>query len=286
MPQSLILELVPYATLSAPQLSAQHLHRLFLGLVGAVDPPLAQILQADNQNKSYTLSPLQLVTPNPVGVTNLRPLFPEKHPSPANLQYQYNSSVPSGSKCWWRITLLDDILFANLTQAWNQTLLQQSWYIGATKLQITSLSNQTKKYPGWAHSQSYQQLYQQASDTHRHINFQVLTPATFWQGNYESPMPTREAIFHSLRKRWNRYSGLALAPSIITPIVPTAFDLHTKQSIDNDQPSTGCLGKLSFQILGEVDPLTIKRINTLADFTFYCSVGRKTTLGMGIMRRI
>jgi CRISPR-associated endoribonuclease Cas6 len=37
--------------------------------------------------------------------------------------------------------------------------------------------------------------------------------------------------------------------------------------------------------LGAVDPLTIKQINALADFALYAGVGRKTPMGMGMVKR-
>jgi len=56
--------------------------------------------------------------------------------------------------------------------------------------------------------------------------------------------------------------------------------------MDGRSKLIGCVGAIAFQILGEVDWLTIKQINTLSDFAFYAGVGRKTTMGMGIVRRI
>jgi len=43
---------------------------------------------------------------------------------------------------------------------------------------------------------------------------------------------------------------------------------------------------MNFRILGEVEPLTIKQINTLADFALYSGIGRKTPMGMGMARRL
>lgn len=43
---------------------------------------------------------------------------------------------------------------------------------------------------------------------------------------------------------------------------------------------------MNFRILGDVDPMVIKQINTLADFALYSGVGRKTPMGMGMVRRI
>ena len=135
--------------------------------------------------------------------------------------------------------------------------------------------------PEWTSHSSYQQLYEQASDTNRQVSFQLITPAVFRQNGQESPLPTRDAVFQSLRKCWNRYSGLVFAPDTITPMVATTFDLHT---VAHSKTNVGCLGKLTFQISDTADPLVIKRINALANFSRYCGIGCKTNLGLGMVR--
>ncbi|MFM9158664.1 MAG: CRISPR system precrRNA processing endoribonuclease RAMP protein Cas6, partial [Dolichospermum sp.] len=44
-------------------------------------------------------------------------------------------------------------------------------------------------------------------------------------------------------------------------------------------------GEISYRILGNVEATGIKQINTLADFVLYTGIGRKTTMGMGMVRR-
>ena len=48
----------------------------------------------------------------------------------------------------------------------------------------------------------------------------------------------------------------------------------------------GCVGRISYQILGEIESTIIKQINALVDFALYAGLGRKTTMGMGIVRRV
>ena len=40
------------------------------------------------------------------------------------------------------------------------------------------------------------------------------------------------------------------------------------------------------KLMGEVESVKIKQMNALADFALYCGVGRKTTMGMGMVRRL
>jgi CRISPR-associated endoribonuclease Cas6 len=38
--------------------------------------------------------------------------------------------------------------------------------------------------------------------------------------------------------------------------------------------------------MGEIEPVQIKQLNALADYALYCGIGRKTTMGMGMGRRV
>lgn len=288
MPQSFVINLVPEISIPQKYLTGQYFYDLFLRLVSSVDAELGQILQADSQNKSFTLGPLQIsnTIQSQKGIRNLRFLPSRKPIGNGPLQYQYQNDVPAGTHCWWRIVLLDDELFGHLSREWERNAPHLNIYLGPSKLQITNLLRNPQTNPNWVSRCNYQKIYEEASNQNREIHLQFLTPAIFRQGGFESTMPTSDAIFQSLRRQWNRYSGLAFAPSMVTPIIPGQFELKTVTLQDQHTKMMGCLGNVSFNILGEVDPLTIKRINTLADFTLYCGVGRKTNLGMGIVRRI
>jgi len=76
----------------------------------------------------------------------------------------------------------------------------------------------------------------------------------------------------------------------VSNIVPTHFNIQTEttQNARRSSPESivGCTGQISFRIAGDDDPLIIKRINTLADFTRYCAIGCNTHLGMGTLRRL
>lgn len=47
-----------------------------------------------------------------------------------------------------------------------------------------------------------------------------------------------------------------------------------------------CVGEISYRILGDVEAIAIKQINALADYALYAGLGRKTTMGMGMVRRV
>jgi CRISPR-associated endoribonuclease Cas6 len=99
-------------------------------------------------------------------------------------------------------------------------------------------------------------------------------------------MPTRESIFGSLANRWNKYSRIEIEPTFTEAIFPSFFDIRTEVSTDSRSKFIGCVGHISYRIMGDIAPATIKQINTLADFALYSGVGRKTPMGMGMTRRL
>jgi CRISPR-associated endoribonuclease Cas6 len=99
-------------------------------------------------------------------------------------------------------------------------------------------------------------------------------------------MPTRESIFGSLANRWNKYSEIAIEPNFTESIFPSFFDIRTEVSTDSRSKFIGCVGDITYRIMGDVNPVAIKQINALADFALYSGVGRKTPMGMGMTRRL
>ncbi len=313
MPQSLVLNLITQSAISPEHLQGYALQQLFFSLIESVDLDLSHILRRDQQNRSYTLSAIQveslaneslaneslanelldhsasvqpITSDQPATLGNLRLLSPKAYAS--NLQYTHHQAIAPHTPCWWRMTFLDDALFDHLFFLWSQ-LRNQAFPLGTGSIIVGAVAADLPGL-GWASSCSYRDIYEQASAHTRDIHLQFVTPTAFEKEGQITPLPTAEALFHPLRKRWNRYSGLVFTPSLISGIVPSYFDLQTEvvQSSERNSARTlvGCTGQISFRIAGDRDPLIIKRINTLADFTRYCGVGRNTRFGMGVIRRM
>ncbi|MBD2093485.1 CRISPR-associated endoribonuclease Cas6 [Microcoleus sp. FACHB-1515] len=271
MPHSLVLNLQPRSPIPSGYLTGKHLHALFLTLVSSVDRALGDRLHEQKTDKAFTLSLLQVGNRSQRG---------------DRLQWEHHRAIPAGTPCWWRISLLDDTLFGHLTPLWLNLNPSHSWHLGSADLQITSVLGTAQSTQPWANFSSYAQLYEQASDQLRQISIAICTPATFRQGKYDSALPTRECIFNSLLNRWNRYSNIPFQEPLTECLFPSYFDLQTELVNHPDGKFAGCVGTISFRILGDVGLETIKQINTLADFAIYSGVGRKTPMGMGMVRRV
>ncbi|MEO8893079.1 MAG: CRISPR-associated endoribonuclease Cas6 [Coleofasciculaceae cyanobacterium] len=271
MPHSLILNLVPTSPISPQFLTGRHLHALFFSLVSHVDQELGSSLHNEKSEKAFTVSPLQTQTSNNKDY---------------KLQWQHLQAIPAGTPCWWRVTLLNDSLFGSLTQLWLNLNPKQPWHLGSANLQITSILGTPQFTQPWANACSYSQLYEQASENERILTFTFATPAAFRQGKFDTALPTRDCIFNSLLNRWHKYSDIEFSNFSTESIFPSFFNIQTEIIIDSRSKFIGCVGEVSYRIFGDVDALTIKQINALADFALYCGVGRKTPMGMGMIRRL
>jgi len=277
MPYSLVLNLLPLSSISPNYLQGRHLHALFLTLVSAVDSDLGDYLHHSHADKAFTVSPLQV---HPAHSN------PGKRGGSQHLQWEHSKPIPAGTPCWWRISLLDDSLFGKLAQLWLNLNPNLSWHLGSADLQISSIQGTPQLNSPWANACSYAQLYEEASEKDKVFSFIFATPTAFRQGKYDNALPAPESVFNSLRKRWNKYSEIEIPELSLESTFPSYFDVRTEMIADSRSKLIGCVGEVSYRLLGKAEPLQVKQMNTLANFALYCGVGRKTTMGLGITRRI
>ncbi|MBG1241927.1 CRISPR-associated endoribonuclease Cas6 [Nostoc sp. NZL] len=275
MPHSLVLNLLPQSPIPPQYLTGRHLHALFLTLVSSVDTTLGDRLHDSTADKAFTLSPLQINSPLLKGGKG-----------GSKLQYSHQQPIPAGTPCWWRISLLDDTLFGKLTQLWLNLNPNRPWHLGPADLYITSIQGTPQSIQPWANASTYAQLYEEASERNSSINLTFSTPTAFRQGQYDTTLPTRESVFNSLLSRWNKYSGREFTQIAIESIFPSFVNIHTEILADSRSKFIGIIGEVNYKILGAVEPIQIKQINALADFALYAGIGRKTTMGMGMTRRV
>jgi CRISPR-associated endoribonuclease Cas6 len=283
MPHSLVLNIIPQSPIYPNYLTGRHYHALFLNLISSVDRALGDRLHDSTADKAFTLSPLQVN----IDVKNREYRQSKKTPPIHNLlQIHQTEPIPPGNPCWWRISLLDDTLFGKLTPLWLNINPEQPWHLGSADLFITSILATPQSTQPWANACSYEQLYQQASESERIFHFLFSTPVSFRQGSYDSCLPTRESVFNSLLRSWNKYSEMHFSELMFDSFFPSFFNIKTEVTSDSRSKFIGCVGEISYRIMGDIEPIKIKQLNTLADFAMYAGVGRKTTMGMGMVRRI
>jgi len=257
-------------------LTGRHIHALFLTLVSSVDKELGDRLHGEQLNKTFTLSPIQQIK---MGKNHPRSLPP--------IVWNYTEPIPAQTPCWWRISLLDDSLFGQLTNLWLHLNPQHPYHLGSADLYIMGIMGTPQSHQPWANFSSYEQIYTQASTEETTITLKLVTPTAFRQGQYDSFLPTPELVFRSLLDRWNTYSNIPIDPQNLEPIHDSRFNIKTEIVRNYDTHTfIGCVGEISYRILKEISPEQIKQLNTLADYAMYAGIGRKTTMGMGMVKRL
>ncbi|WP_019503802.1 CRISPR-associated endoribonuclease Cas6 [Pleurocapsa sp. PCC 7319] len=289
MPYSLVLNLLPLAPISPGYSQGKHLHALFLNIVSHYDRSLGDYLHEQKTNKAFTISPLQVRGYRLLGTGDKKSSFSKDGFRGDRIQYQHKKPIPVNTPCWWRISLLDESLFRKLTQLWLNINPEKPWHLGSADLKIASILGTSQPNQPWANAIPYDRLYEEASSANNKFTFSFATPTTFGKGKYNNSLPTPESIFKSLRKRWNTYSNIEIpeAELALESLFPSYFNIRTEVISDYSKSKLiGCVGDINYQALGNIDPQQIKYLNTLADFALYCGMGKKTTMGMGMVRRI
>jgi CRISPR-associated endoribonuclease Cas6 len=292
MPHSLVVNFMPKTAIYPEFLTGRHIHALFLTLVSSVDQELGDRLHGERVNKGFGLSPILVMENRSLVIGNGSLVMGKPKPKTRSTNSQspirnYQLPIPPSTPCWWRISLLDEVLFSQLTGIWLNLNPDRPFHLGSADLSITSILGTPQSSQLWANFATYQQIYDRASETEKIITFHLATPTAFRQGKYDSPLPTRDNVFKSLCDRWNAYSEIQISPEIIEYIFPSRFDIKTEVVTNYDKHHfIGCVGEIGYRILGDVEPIVIKQINALADFALYAGIGRKTTMGMGMVRRV
>ena len=229
MPHSLVVNFMPKTPIYPEYLTGRHIHALFLTLVSSVDQELGDRLHGEKANKGFGLSPIQqsAVSDWRLAVSSNRNKPKLKKANSQQLTAKslswHNQEISPSTPCWWRIALLDEVLFSKLTGLWLNLNPDRAFHLGSA----------------------------------------------------------------DLCDRWNTYSEIPINPEIIEYIFPSRFEIKTEVVKNYDTHSfIGCIGEIGYRVLGDVEPLVIKQINALADFAMFSGIGRKTTMGMGMVRRV
>jgi CRISPR-associated endoribonuclease Cas6 len=278
---------MPKTPIYPEYLTGRHIHALFLTLVSSVDKELGDRLHGEKANKGFGLSPIQLAVSYDRNLNKPQLKKANSQQLKAKSLSWHHQEISPSTPCWWRISLLDEVLFSKLTGLWLNLNPDRAFHLGSADLYITSILGTPQSSQPWSNFATYQQIFDRASETERNITFHLATPTAFRQGKYDSPLPTRDNVFKSLCDRWNTYSEIPISPEIIEYIFPSRFEIKTEVVKNYDTHSfIGCVGEIGYRILGDASPETIKQINALADFAMFAGIGRKTTMGMGIARRV
>ena len=250
------------ATISPTQ--GHHAYALFLSLMQRSNPEVAEALHNEAAAKSFTISPLQ-----------------------GKFQKAGKEiRVKDSEEYAIRLTFLHEDIFAYFMDATlkaaNQPLRLES---AIFHIEHVVLHHQDSPL---CHHQSYKDLISEAQPL-RKIRLHFLSPTTFRSGGKRNVLfPEVSLVFGSYLSKWQQFSPIKIDEAIAKcwdKLRVAQYKLGTRILHFNSYQEIGFEGECAFELPAGLSEDTVKAINTLADFAFYCGTGAKTTMGMGQTRR-
>lgn len=259
----------------------------FLDIIRSVDPTLSQALHTKNQRRPYTVSPLQ-------GLGRIK---------------GREVKVRRGREVWLRFTLLGSELFATFTRFLLMNNEELRMKNGAPGLRLGELEfaiTEMLTTPGsddWAGYIPVTELCQRwqtapINNTTRKIAIEFASATVFSRssnkdgmGKFMETFPSPPMFFGSLAAKWNDHMPLPLDKQAIRDYaeetaVVGLYNMESRLHHYWGNPQIGAVGRVTYQLKDKADVEMIRALNLLADFAFYSGVGAKTTMGMGMVRRI
>ena len=282
---SLTVHLFPIGKAILPPTMGHYVHAAFLDILRQVNPEFAEKLHLDRPYKPFTVSPLQ-------------GRF-EKCGKGKIL-------IREGTECWIRFTILDNELLAVVNEFFlegESSLLR----LGNNAFQITRVTTDGNGVNGgWSARTTYESLIDSASSFDK-MNLRFYSPTAFrvqegdTNGNKNHIFPDPLHCFQSWLKNWNTLSPVHIDEDELLDFVQkhvrfSRYSIKTRIMNFGGYKQLGFVGDCEYQMARNVSEYgqnganaetqkLLKRINTLANFAFYCGTGYKTTMGMGQTRR-
>ncbi|WP_129632982.1 CRISPR system precrRNA processing endoribonuclease RAMP protein Cas6 [Candidatus Oscillochloris fontis] len=258
-----VVELRPLANGPAPRPQGQGAQALFLDLVRQVAPDVSEALHADAQSKPYTVG-----------------ILPSRRRDVVLL----------------RVSLLQSGLFQPFVQALLRQMPGGALRLGQARLALGDVigTPPPQGHP-WASFDSFADLHARVAPAHT-VTLEFASATAIGQGSRADGrqrlnlLPTPEAIFPSLGRRWND-----LAPhdfsfdieQVRNASLDTMVSHHRIESTDitlGKGPQKGFVGIVAYEL--PADPMQARLLTTLADAALFLGVGIKTARGMGLCRRM
>ena len=275
MPYSLVMQCVTENDLPISLTKGPKLHGLFMNLINQADSEIAQEIHDSQGLKPFTLSPFRW---------NGKEAVIE------------NGRLKEGTECWFRITLLKDQLFESISKMMLKGTPRLQ--LGDRNLILTRMLSTPGSNNPWANFQSYIEIIS-ATSSKRTIPMEFHSATTFRQRDLDMPLPIPRLVFQSYLSKWNAFMPAALFTSrsvlVLSEELLDLVEQHLAVSFcqistvairDVRSLTVGFKGSCSFRFVGRVPDKYVWQINILANYGYYAGTGRKTTMGMGMTRRI
>jgi CRISPR-associated endoribonuclease Cas6 len=198
--------------------------------------------------------------------------------------------VESGQAAWFRATTLKKEQSDSL-RSLAEKIKGRVIKLGRVRFQVQNVS-EAGKHP-WARESSYQALvdryFHSVPSPSDALEIQFASVTTFHAGDLHMPLPIPETVLGSWLRRWNLFSSASL-PRVVdelkeAQLALSRYKIETSTVHYERAKWIGFRGNCRFRVLSG-DEFWVRLCNLLADYSFYCGTGYKTTYGLGQTRRL
>lgn len=212
-----------------------------------------------------------------------------------------NGEGPAAVKL--RPTLLDDTLYPLVSQFFLQHLNGiPTLRLGQTALTVARVMGSPESDEPWAGFARFEDILASSSAEETAWYIRFATPTSFRSGNAELPLPIPRLCFQSWLNSWDEHAPTpffedkAARRDFLSKVVEgnvsvTYSEIRLlKRTLFFDGMRTreqGFVGACRFTVRpARVAPEHRKLLDALTRYSYYAGTGRKTTMGMGMTRRL
>jgi len=256
-----------------PQYLGPALRAEFLNWIGETDIKVSNELHDGNTLRPYTVS-------------DLKGTF--------HAQRGFNL-VEAGQTAWFRVTSLHENQTRLLVDNVFPKMEGESISLNRVKFKVVKVAE--AGHP-WARQATYESLVEKYFKTYLSpsdsLEMEFASPTTFSSDGLHVPLPIPKTVLKSWLNRWNKYSSASLPRAVkelkdarlaLSFYALSTSPLHYKDTKNNsDITWIGFMGRCRFRVLAK-DEFWLRLCHLLADYSFYCGTGKKTSFGMGQTRR-
>lgn len=294
MPYSLVLHCVStHGSLRATDLQGQKGLAMFLEqLIQHQNPIVAAQLHDSQKAKPFTTVLLPQA---------LESRQQQEHVPTARRERGGHAEAPETVKI--RLTLLDDTLYPLVSQFFLEHLTSQPRLrLGQATLLVSRLLVTSASGEPWAGCARFPELLTSASEHVTSWTIHFATPTAFKSSEAELPLPIPRLCFQSWLHSWDEHAPVpffhekadrkAFLLEVVEGNVSVSYSQLRLQRptfyFDGTQTrEQGFVGTCRFSVRpSRVTPHDRKILDALAHYSFYAGTGRKTTMGMGMTRRV
>jgi CRISPR-associated endoribonuclease Cas6 len=282
MPYSLVLHCVSSnGPLRAADLQGQKGLALFLqDLMQQQDPAVARQLHAHQKAKPFTTVLL-----------------------PFHASAQRNAGAAALHEVKMRLTLLDDALYPLISQFFLRNIGRlPAVRLGRASLTVARVLTTPQSGEPWADFARFEDILAVASESAASWAIRFVTPTAFRSGDADMPLPVPRLCFQSWLTSWDRHAPAPFFPDqatrkaflseVVEGNVSVSYSqlrlAHRTLYFDGKRArEPGFIGACRFTVRpARVASQHRRMLDVLTHYSYYAGTGRKTTMGMGLTRRL